>query len=182
MKKHRETLIIKVIPVLIGILLLKWTIESWWQLFDPFGYYYGCMDCRLPFIIILLKGILLTGIIALSLSASFGKRTGYLTIKWLLIISVPISLYFLFLHVPRLWDFQRVGLNLETWQTAEIPLTSQYRWIIIYNPILISFGVTSFIFISLWLWTRENIKSKFRRPIKSNLKNVFRKIKNKNYR
>lgn len=161
MNKNREIIIIKGIPILIVVLLLRWTVESWWQLFDPIGFYKGVMD-EPPLIFLLLKTILLTGIIAMSIAAFLGKRFAYHTIKWLLLIAAPISLYFLYYFVPSLWGYAKTGVNLTTWEAGEIPLTSEEKWINIYNPILISFGASIFIFIALWFWTREPIKSKFK--------------------
>lgn len=167
MNKKSALVIVKVFPILIALILLQWCFESWWQLVDPISYYNGIMD-GLPRIIVFIKTIMLTGIIGMSLTTVFGNTLGYQTIKWVLLMSAPITLFFLWKTVPRLWDWGNVGLSIDNWETTEIPIESNGKWNNIYKPILLSLGSTIFIFFGLWLWTRANIKSKFEKqsPIK----------------
>ena len=161
MNNKTASILVVAIPILISILALMFYMVAWWQLIIPLTYFKGCTACILHSIFYLFTIIFLTGLLFILWAIKKKQEWAYKTIKWILIIASIISLIFLNELVPRLLDYKKVGLNLETWETKELTFSPKERWDLIYKPIVLSFCATCFSVAFLFIWTRERVKSLF---------------------
>jgi hypothetical protein len=159
MKMDYGKIIAKVLPLVIAAISLKFCIDSWWQVIDPIGYFKGVLD-ETPSVFYLMKAILLTFMIGVSIATVFGYKTGYFIITGILGLSGVISLYFLVCYLTDL-DSSRYGLNLNNWTYTELPYTPHEKFDNIYLPIIYSFLITISIVLGIWLWTRKRVHSRF---------------------